>query len=69
MKLNKVRIYCNIELCKISKNYNQAIEVIDGRYTMCHWKKQGCIEELKKDIRVRGLIYPSATVNVGGIIV
>ena len=73
IKLNKVRIYCNIELCKISKNYNQAIEVIDGRYTMCHWKKQGCIEELKKDIRVRGLIYPpapvAATVNVGGIIV
>ena len=73
MKLNNVRIYCNIELCKISKNYNQAIEVIDGRYTMCHWNKESCIAELKKDIIERGFIYPPApvvpTVNVGGIVV
>ena len=40
---------------------------------MCHWKKEGCIEELKKDIRERGLIYTPApvfaNVNVGGIVV
>ena len=58
----------------LGKNYNQAIEVIDGRYTMCHWKKQACIAELKKDIRERGFIYPPPasvvpTVNVGGIVV
>jgi len=36
---------------------------------MCHWKKQGCIAELKKDISERGFIYPPATLNVDGIIV
>jgi len=64
IKLNKVRVYCNIELCKISKNYNQAIEIINGRYTMWHWKKEYCVAELKKDVTERGYIYPN-TYHVG----
>ena len=64
IKLEKVRVYCNIELCKISKNYNQSIEIIDGRYTMYRWKKQCCIEELKKDISERGFIYPTAAEGI-----
>lgn len=66
LKLDKVRIYCNIELCKISKNYNQSIEIIDGRYSMRRWKKQCCIQELKKEIWERGFIYPATT---NGIVV
>ena len=35
---------------------------------MYHWKKQYCIEELKKDISDRGFIYPAATVTEGVIV-
>ena len=48
IKLDKVRIYCNIELCKISKLFNQGINLITGRYFTIKYKKDFCNKELDK---------------------
>ncbi len=47
-ELEKVRKYCNKELCKISGVYNQAVSLIDGRYETPRFNKDLCKEELKK---------------------
>lgn len=48
-KVEKVRIYCNIELCKIGCIYNQSVNVIDGRYGTPSFNKENCKKELTKE--------------------
>jgi len=48
MKFDKVRIYSNIELCKISGIYNQSVSVIDEIYTTPNFNKEKCKRELNK---------------------
>jgi hypothetical protein len=48
MKAERVRIYCNKELCKISGIYNQSVDLIDGAYNTPKFNKQRCKKELLK---------------------
>ena len=48
MKVERVRIYCNKELCKISAIYNQGVEIIDGSYNTPKFNKEKCKKELLK---------------------
>ena len=60
-KVDRVRIYCNIELCKISGIYNQAVSVIDGIYGTPSFNKYMCKHELsKKNI---GTLQPKLEMN------
>ena len=47
-KLDRVRIYSNVELCKISGIYNQGVSVIDGTYNTPNFNKEKCKKELNK---------------------
>jgi len=48
LNVENVRIYCNIELCKISGIYKQGVTIIDGRFFTCTFNKEVCKKELKK---------------------
>ena len=48
MKTERVRIYCNIELCKISAIYHQGVDIIDGSYNTPKFNKERCKKELLK---------------------
>ncbi len=48
MKTERVRIYCNIELCKISAIYHQGVDIIDGSYNTPKFNKERCKRELLK---------------------
>ena len=49
MKTERVRIYCNIELCKISAIYNQGVDLINGAYNTPKFSKDRCKKELLKE--------------------
>ena len=48
VKLDRVRVYSNVELCKISGIYNQGVSVIDEIYTTPNFNKEKCKKELNK---------------------
>ena len=48
MKVERVRIYCNKELIKISGIYNQGVDLIDGMYQTPKFNKEKCKKELLK---------------------
>jgi hypothetical protein len=48
IKLDRVRIYSNVELCKISGIYNQGVSLIDGTYNTPNFNKEKCKKELNK---------------------
>ena len=48
MKVERVRIYCNNELFKISGIYNQSVDIIDGEYSTPKFNKERCKNELTK---------------------
>jgi hypothetical protein len=48
MKVERVRIYCNTELFKISGIYNQSVDIIDGEYSTPKFNKERCKNELNK---------------------
>jgi hypothetical protein len=48
LKLDKVRIYCNVELCKVSCIYNQSVQIINDLFETPGMNKKICAEELKK---------------------
>jgi hypothetical protein len=48
MKVERVRIYCNTELFKISGIYNQSVDIIDGEYSTPKFNKDRCKNELTK---------------------
>lgn len=48
MEINRVRKYCNIELCKISEMYNQSVYLINCIFETPKFNKKMCVEELKK---------------------
>tara|TARA_R110001592_G_scaffold5033_3_gene27599 strand:+ start:4769 stop:6436 length:1668 start_codon:yes stop_codon:yes gene_type:complete len=48
MKVERVRIYCNTELFKISGIYNQSVDIIDGEYSTPKFNKERCKNELIK---------------------
>ena len=45
MKVERVRIYCNIELFKVSDIYNQAVYIIDGEYDTPKFNNYECKKE------------------------
>jgi len=49
MKVERVRIYCNKELIKISRIYNQGVDLIDGMYQTPKFNKEKCKKELLKE--------------------
>ena len=49
MKVDRVRIYCNKELIKISGIYNQGVDMIDGMYQTPKFNKEKCKKELLKE--------------------
>ena len=49
MKVERVRIYCNKELIKISSIYNQGVDLIDGMYQTPKFNKEKCKKELLKE--------------------
>ena len=60
-KVDRVRIYCNIELCKISGIYNQSVCVIDGIYGTPSFNKNMCKKELSK--KNAGFLQPKLEMN------
>jgi len=48
MKVERVRIYCNTELFKISGIYNQSVDIIDGSFATPKFNKERCKNELNK---------------------
>ena len=60
-KVDRVRIYCNIELCKISGIYNQAVSLIDGIYGTPSFSNYRCKSELLK--KNAGYLQPKLEQN------
>ena len=66
MKTERVRIYCNIELCKISAIYHQGVDIIDGSYNTPKFNKERCKKELLKK-NAGDLQHKIETVCVNGV--
>ncbi len=66
MKTERVRIYCNIELCKISAIYHQGVDIIDGSYNTPKFNKDRCKKELLKK-NAGDLQHKIETVCVNGV--
>ncbi len=66
MKTERVRIYCNIELCKISAIYHQGVDIIDGSYNTPKFNKERCKRELLKK-NAGDLQHKIETVCVNGV--
>jgi len=66
MKTERVRIYCNIELCKISAIYHQGVDLIDGSYNTPKFNKDRCKKELLKK-NAGDLQHKIETVSVNGV--
>ena len=66
MKVERVRIYCNIELCKISAIYHQGVDIIDGSYNTPKFNKERCKRELLKK-NAGDLQHKIETVCVNGV--
>ena len=68
LKLDRVRVYCNVELCKISCIYNQSVKIINDLFETPSMNKKICSEELKRSenkgsFRVIMRKWRSSTVN------
>tara|TARA_B100001287_G_scaffold198367_1_gene167902 strand:+ start:196 stop:1917 length:1722 start_codon:yes stop_codon:yes gene_type:complete len=57
-KLTRVRIYCNKQLCKIGKSYNNAITIIDSIFETPKINIKEIKTEMKKPKNLQGLFYP-----------
>ena len=66
MKTERVRIYCNIELCKISAIYHQGVDIIDGSYNTPKFNKERCKRELLKK-NAGELQHKIETICVNGV--
>jgi len=57
-KFERVRIYCNNQLCKIGKAYNNGITIIDANFSTPKINIQEIKVEMKKPDNIKGLFYP-----------
>ena len=57
-KLTRVRIYCNKQLCKIGKSYNNGITIIDSIFETPKINIKEIKMDMKKPKNLQGLFYP-----------
>ena len=57
-KLTRVRVYCNKQLCKIGKSYNNGITIIDSIFETPKINIKEIKTEMKKPKNIQGLFYP-----------
>ena len=58
-KLTRVRIYCNKELCKIGKSYNNGVTIIDATFETPKINIKEIKADMKKPKNIQGLFYPT----------
>ena len=58
-KLTRVRIYCNKELCKIGKSYNNGVTIIDATFDTPKINIKEIKADMKKPKNIQGLFYPT----------
>lgn len=57
-KFERVRIYCNNQLCKIGKAYNNGITIIDANFSTPKINISEIKVDMKKPDNIQGLFYP-----------
>ena len=57
-KLTRVRVYCNKELCKIGKSYNNGVTIIDSTFETPKINIKDIKADMKKSKNIQGLFYP-----------
>ena len=57
-KLTRVRVYCNKQLCKIGKSYNNGITIIDSIFETPKINIKEIKMDMKKPKNLQGLFYP-----------
>ena len=57
-KLTRVRVYCNKELCKIGKSYNNGVTIIDSVFDTPKINLKEIKSDMKKSKNIQGLFYP-----------
>ena len=57
-KLTRVRIYCNKQLCKIGKSYNNGVTIIDSTFETPKINLKEIKQDMKKPKNIQGLFYP-----------
>lgn len=57
-KLTRVRVYCNKQLCKIGKSYNNGVTIIDSMFGTPKINLKDIKTDMKKPKNIQGLFYP-----------
>ena len=57
-KLTRVRVYCNKQLCKIGKSYNNGVTIIDATFETPKINIKDIKSDMKKPKNIQGLFYP-----------
>ena len=57
-KLTRVRVYCNKQLCKIGKSYNNGVTIIDSVFDTPKINLKEIKSDMKKSKNIQGLFYP-----------
>ena len=57
-KLTRVRVYSNIQLCKIGKSYNNGVTIIDSMFETPKINLKDIKTDMKKPKNIQGLFYP-----------
>ena len=57
-KFRRVRVYCNKELCKIGKSYNNGVTIIDSLFDTPKINIKDIKADMKKPKSIQGLFYP-----------
>ena len=57
-KFERVRVYCNKQLCKIGKAYNNGITIIDANFSTPKINISEIKVDMKKPDNIQGLFYP-----------
>ena len=57
-KFRRVRVYCNKELCKIGKSYNNGVTIIDSLFETPKINIKDIKADMKKPESIQGLFYP-----------
>jgi len=57
-KFRRVRVYCNKELCKIGKSYNNGVTIIDSLFDTPKINLKDIKADMKKPKNIQGLFYP-----------
>ena len=57
-KFTRVRVYCNKELCKIGKSYNNGVTIVDATFETPRINVRDIKTDMKKPENIQGLFYP-----------